>query len=194
MSLMEKTQLRTEMLDGKIVSQSPRPSVNHNIVSGNLFRLFGNYLENNTCTVFNDGTDVFLTKKDRVVPDLMVICNPSIIKYDGIHGVPTLIIEVLSPSTAKKDKGYKMSLYAQSGVGEYWLVDPLNRTIEVYLLQETAYHLENVYVYYPEYEIDEMTDEERAELVAREFATHLFPNLKIPLEAVFKKTIGWKPL
>lgn len=66
----------------------------------------------------------------------MVVCNKDIIKKDGVHGVPDLIVEVISPSTAKKDKGYKKDLYETCGVKEYWLVDTDNRSIEVYLLKK----------------------------------------------------------
>jgi len=178
------------MLNDELIRLSPRPSVNHNVVYFNLSGIFRNYLRGNTCSAFSHGVDVFLTEKDRVVPDMMVVCNPSIIKHNGIHGSPNLVIEVLSPSTAKNDKGYKKDLYERCGVGEYWIVDTNSRSIEVYLLQQGAYVLDNVYTMYPDYLIEMMTDEEKAEELVMEFQTALFPDLTIQLEEVFEKMLG----
>ncbi|MCL1949354.1 MAG: Uma2 family endonuclease [Turicibacter sp.] len=183
---------RNEMLNGKIISMSPRSTVNHNLVSGNLYGIFRNFLRGNLCTVFPDGTKIFLSDKDRVVPDMAVICNPSIIQMDGIHGAPNLVVEVLSPSTAKNDRGYKMELYAKSGIAEYWIVDPLNHFLEIYLLEGDVYKLENIYTFFPEHEIIEMTEEEKEELVVTDFSTPLFPDLQIPIHEVFEKTISYR--
>lgn len=179
----------TELLDGKIFNMSPRPATNHTIVSANIFRIFGNYLESNTCQAFSDGHDVFLGENDRIVPDMMVICNPSIIKGDGIYGAPNLIVEVLSPSTAKNDRGYKMQLYARFGIGEYWIVDPINKTIEIYLLTDGVYSIEAVYSIYPDYVIKKMSAEEREQELISEFQSKLFPDLTIRLDDVFAKMI-----
>ena len=72
----------------------------------------------------------------RFVPDFMVVCDREKIKADGVHSAPDLVLEVLSPSTAKNDKGYKKSVYESSGVPEYWIVSPKEKSIEVYLLQD----------------------------------------------------------
>ena len=107
-----------EILNGKIIAMSPRPSVNHNIVMTNIYNIFTNYLEGNTCEAFTGGIDVHLTEKDTVIPDVMIVCNKEIIKKDGIYGAPDLIVEVLSPGTAKNDRGYKRDLYGKCGVKE----------------------------------------------------------------------------
>lgn len=92
-----------------------------------------------------DGTDVYLSDNDRVIPDVMIVWNRDIIKKDGIHGTPDLIVEVLSPSTAKNDKGYKKELHEKSGVKEYWIIDPVMRSIETYLLADGKYVLDEFY-------------------------------------------------
>ena len=97
-----------------------------------------------TCKAFNDGPDVYLTEEDRVIPDAMIICNKDIIKPNGIHGTPDLIAEVLSPSTAKKDRGYKKDLYERSGVKEYWIVAPTMRSIEAYLLTDGPFAIHSL--------------------------------------------------
>ena len=66
-----------ELIDGKIVAMSPRPMFNHNSIAGNLYALFWNYLRGHTCTPIMDGTDLYLTEKDRFVPDMMVVCDRS---------------------------------------------------------------------------------------------------------------------
>ena len=111
---------REELLNGKIFMMAS-PSVNHSTVASNIYYAFRTYLKGKTCRAFNDGVDVYLTEDDRVIPDVMIVCNKNMIALDGIHGAPDLIVEVLSPSTAKNDRGYKKDLYEQSGVKEYWI-------------------------------------------------------------------------
>ncbi len=85
-----------------------------------------------------------LTEKDRFVPDMMVVCDRDKIRNDGVHGAPDLVVEVLSPRTAYRDWGYRMELYAKSGVREYWLVSPAEESVEVYLPEEGRFALRDV--------------------------------------------------
>lgn len=176
---------RDELLNGEIVLTSPRPTVNHNRVSGNIYRLFANYLDGKACEAFADGTDVYLSENDRVIPDVMVVCDPDKVKRDGIHGAPDLIVEVLSPGTEKRDRGHKKDLYECSGVREYWVVEPETQTVEVYLLKDKKYVLDEVYRIYPDYVLDKMPPEERAEQKAS-VRCSLFTNLDIPLRMIFR--------
>lgn len=176
--------VKMEMLDGKIVFMSPRPSTIHNRVILNLSNIFYNYLKGKTCILFADGEDVYLTKKDKVVPDMMVVCNRNIIKKNGVHGTPDLIVEVLSPSTRKNDLGYKKNLYERCGVKEYWIVEPSAKSIEVYLLRDGKFELDNVYSIYPDWMIEQLTDEEKNEYIT-EFKTSLYDDLIIKLDDVF---------
>ena len=75
-SLKEKT----EMIDGRIYMMSPRPRVTHALACTNIVREFGLHLRGKICTAFCDGVDVFLDEKNRFVPDVMIVCNPDIIK------------------------------------------------------------------------------------------------------------------
>lgn len=176
-----------ELLNGKIVAMSPRPSINHNIIITNITTIFHHYLENKSCFAFGDGTDVYLTEDDRVIPDVMIVCNKDIIKHDAIHGTPDLIVEVLSLSTAVRDKGYKKNLYEKCGVKEYWIVDPNSKSIEVYLLKDGTYDLDMIYSIYPEYELKKMSDKEKS-IIVTEFRTSLFDDLVISVNRVFHKT------
>jgi Uma2 family endonuclease len=175
---------RTELLGGRIVAMAPQRT-NHHIVAENIHAVFSKYLKGKTCRAFVDGMDVFLTRNDRVVPDFMVICNRDIIKSHGIHGVPDLIAEVLSPGTNKRDRGYKKDLYERCGVREYWLVDTVHRIVEIYALTDGKYILDNLYEIYPDSELEVMTDEEKSQ-IQHEFSPVLFPEMKIVLADIFE--------
>jgi Uma2 family endonuclease len=142
-NLAYKEETRYEMYNGRLVAMSPRAATNHNVVLGNIFCIFRNFLRGRACTPFTD-TDVYLTENDSFVPDVMIVCNRDIVKTDGIYGAPDLVVEILSPSTAKKDKGYKKDLYEKCGVKEYWIVEVETQSIEVYLLQDGKYALSDV--------------------------------------------------
>lgn len=185
-NLAYNDEIRTELLNGKLVSMAPRPAINHNIVSGNIYRIFGEYLDGKPCIAFSDGVDVYLTENDRVIPDMMIVCNRDIIKKAGIYGTPDFIVEVLSPSTAKNDKGYKKELYEKAGVKEYWIVSIDERSIEVYLLKDGKYKLDNIYIVYPDYLLVKMTEEEKKKQVITEFQTSLYDDLTISLNKIFK--------
>ena len=174
---------REELIDGKIVAMAPA-STGHVYLSGSILSIFMHYLKGRNCIPFGDGLLVYLTGKDKFVPDMMVVCDRDKIKPDGVHGAPDLVVEVLSPSTAKNDKGYKKNVYESSGVPEYWIVDPLQRSIEVYLLQDGRYIIDNIYTLYTAEKLAKMTDDEKA-VVATELKCHLYDDLIIRLEDIF---------
>mgnify|MGYP000628697405 FL=1 len=147
--------IKTELIDGKIFMMSPRPRVEHATVCTNIASEFRSYLKGKTCRAFCDGVDVFLDENNRFIPDTMIVCNPDIIKHDGIHGAPDLVVEVLSKTTAKNDRSKKKYTYAKYGVKEYWIVDVWSKSVEVYYNQDSWFILDNIYYY--------LTDEEIAE-------------------------------
>lgn len=174
---------REELIGGKIVMMSPA-STNHNRISGNIYRIFANFLHRKTCVPFGDGEKVFLTSTDHYVPDFMVICDRDKIKPDGVHGTPDLVVEILSPSTGVNDRSRKKSVYEESGVPEYWIVSPKEKSIEVYLLSDGHYTLDNTYFYHSAEDMPYLTDDEKAALVT-EFKCHLYDDLLIPLDDIF---------
>jgi Uma2 family endonuclease len=182
---------RYEMVDGQIIAMAPQKA-NHKIAAQNIFNIFKNYLKGKTCMAFADGMDVVLTEKDRFVPDMMVVCDRSKINKNGfIDGAPNLVVEVLSPSTAKRDRSYKKNLYERFGVNELWIVDWAALSVEVYLLTEGKYELDNIYAYADE-DLGIMAETERnyiKENVKTEFSTHLFPDLCITLDDIFMDLI-----
>ena len=173
---------REELLGGRIDMMSS-PTVNHSQIASNIYYAFRSYLKGKTCRPFNDGVDVYLTENDRVIPDAMIVCNKNIIRLDGIHGAPDLVVEVLSPGTAKNDRGYKKNLYETAGVKEYWIVDPISHSIEVYILANGKFVLDEVYALYPAGA--GVTDEEREE-TKKEIQVSLYNDFCISLEEIFK--------
>ena len=174
---------REELIDGEVVMMAPA-SAGHTYVADNILMIFKQYLKGKTCIPFGDGLLVRLTDRDQFVPDMMVVCDRNKIKRTYIDGAPDLVVEVLSPGTAKNDKGYKKRVYESSGVPEYWLVNPADKSIEVYLLENGRYTVDDVYTLCPAEELEEMTDAEKAAVVT-EFKCHLYDDLIIRLEDIF---------
>ncbi|MFT6338391.1 MAG: Uma2 family endonuclease [Halioglobus sp.] len=143
-----------EIIKGKIFKMSPAPSSLHQIISRNISGLLYNRLKGQKCQFFSAPFDVILPvegkdfeQSDRVIqPDVCVICDPEKIRKRGCFGAPDWIIEILSPHTAKKDLQDKFSLYEESGVNEYWIVEPKNSTVEVFVLKNGKYARINTYV------------------------------------------------
>ncbi|MDA3941322.1 MAG: Uma2 family endonuclease [Spirochaetia bacterium] len=134
---------RWELIDGVAYNMSPAPTSRHQLISGRLFSALFNFLAKKSCGVFSAPFDVMLPvfpldNEDKintvVQPDLSVICDTSKIIDSGCLGAPDLIVEILSPSTSKKDLSEKFYLYERVGVKEYWIVDPGNKYIRVFHL------------------------------------------------------------
>jgi len=186
-NLAYQEERREELIGGKVVAMSPRPSVNHNRVAFNIAFLFERYLRGKKCTPFADGTDLYLTDEEQYIPDFMVVCDPDKIKSDGIHGAPDLVVEVLSPSTTRNDKTHKKDVYAKCGVREYWIVSPEEKSIEVYRLDGTGFVLHDIYTVHPDWQLAQMSEEERAAVVTH-FKCSLFDDLDISLDDIFYRT------
>lgn len=178
---------REEVIDGKPVMMSPRPSVTHNRVASNINFIFERYLRGKKCTPFADGTDLYLDDKNRFVPDFMVVCDPSKIENNGVHGAPDLVVEVLSPGTMRYDKTLKKDAYAHCGVREYWLVDPSGKSLEIYRTGGAEFVLHDIYALYPDWQLAQMSEEERT-AVETHFKCSLFDDLDISIEDIFYRT------
>ena len=187
---------RYEIHDGKIYFMAV-PKRKHSEIVANLMRTFGAYIKGGKCRVYGENMNVIFEKGEKqFLPDIKIVCNPDIIKDDGIYGAPDLIVEILSQRTRKNDLGYKKDVYEKYGVKEYWIIDPNDRSIQVYLLYENKYVLANVYSLYREDELEsvlndmEEFDEEQGKFVKGEiiyeFKTSLYDDLIIKLEDVFE--------
>lgn len=174
---------RTELIGGKVVMMSPA-ATNHALISNNISCLFTNYLKGKPCTPIPDGVTVYLTDEDHFVPDFMVVCDRDKIKGNGVYGAPDLVVEVLSPSTVKRDRTHKKDVYGKCGVREYWLVDPASKTVEVCRNTGTELVLQEVYAVYPDWMLPRLTESERAAVVTH-FKCSLFDDLDISLDDIF---------
>jgi len=134
---------RWELIYGEAWDMSPAPNRKHQSISGKLFFQIEDFLKDKDCYVYNAPFDVRLPEngKDKdnetdtvVQPDLLVVCDKSKLDESGCKGAPDWIIEILSPSTAVKDLNNKYQLYEARGVKEYWIIDPSNNYLSVYLL------------------------------------------------------------
>ena len=175
-----------ELIDGQAVGFNRCPSLNHNAITGNLCCVFGNYLHGKEGIRPFQRFDTWLTAKDHFIPDFMIVCDKNKIKRGGHHveGAPDFVAEVLSPGTVKRDKGYKKDAYERSGVREYWIIDPVGRSVEQHVLKDGAFTLRDVYYHYRDYELEDMTEEEKAEVVT-EIRCAVFDDLSIRLEDIF---------
>lgn len=166
---------RVELIKGFIRIMSPAPNRNHQSISQNLnFKIFS-YFRNHNCSVFVAPFDVRLpipiSKKSITVvqPDLCIICDESKLDEQGCNGAPDLIVEILSPNNSKHNVHTKFNLYEESGVKEYWMVEPTERMVLVYTLQNNKY-----------IGLKPFTEGEIIQ-------SPLFPDMKIEVESVFHK-------
>lgn len=134
---------RWELIEGVPYAMSPAPSPKHQEISSNLHNQLYNFLKGKPCRVYPAPFDVRLNADDEddtvVQPDLVVICNRSKIDEKGCKGAPDLIVEILSPSTARRDRMVKLHQYQRAGVREYWIVDPDTKTVQVCILENGRY-------------------------------------------------------
>ncbi|MCL2249400.1 MAG: Uma2 family endonuclease [Oscillospiraceae bacterium] len=134
---------RWELIDGKAYLMSA-PNYSHQKVSGNFYLQLGNFLKGKKCEVFYAPFDVRLnadTLDDTVVqPDLMVVCDKDKLSGGkGVVGAPNLVIEILSPSNPNHDRVTKFKKYCETGVHEFWIVDPVAKTVTANILSDGKY-------------------------------------------------------
>lgn len=127
---------RWELIDGQAWNMTPAPSFRHQRLVGTFYRIIANALVGKKCVAGIAPTDIVLSEYDVVQPDVFVVCDQKKVTDQNITGAPEIIIEVLSPGTALKDRREKKLLYENFKVQEYLLVDPIGQTVERYHLQE----------------------------------------------------------
>ena len=132
---------RYELHDGEL-SVTPAPGTRHQRVKANLFVILWHHIRaHGLGELFDAPTDCILRDTTVVQPDIVFVeaQHASRVSERGIEGVPTLAIEVLSPSTEHIDRSHKMQLYAESGVTHYWIVDQVARVIAAHTLEAGSY-------------------------------------------------------
>jgi Uma2 family endonuclease len=168
-------QERVELIKGKIFNMSPAPNRVHQTIVRDIAKQLLNFLDNNPCQVYFAPFDVRLerVKDDKKVqnvvqPDICVVCDLTKLDDRGCSGAPELVIEILSPGNTKKEMKYKFELYETAGVLEYWIVDPTERIV-------WQYNLENSQFINHKPLIDEDT-----------LYSSVIPNFSIKLESIFQ--------
>lgn len=136
-----------EYIDGQVYAMGS-PSFAHQQASMYLSALFFQRFRKSECSSVAAPFDVKLTKDDLdsalVIPDLVVICDKTGLNEKRYEGVPSLIVEILSPSNQHHDLVVKMNLYAKFGVKEYWIINPKNTSISIYTLDETQHYIQDI--------------------------------------------------
>ena len=169
LAIPEDDENRYELIDGELY-MAPAPSYEHQSGSYNLTLILGVFVSDNNLGVLRySPIDVYLSDEDVFQPDIVFISNErlDIIHSDGLHGAPDLVIEVLSPSTERRDLILKRERYEMFGVGEYWFANSIARTITVLRLRDGKFELVGVFT-------EGMTVE-----------TPLLPGLRVDVSEVF---------
>ena len=174
--------MRCEIIEGEVVMMSPAPSVFHQDISGNLYFALRNLLKKKQCKAYSAPIDVLLDyhynfEQSKVIlqPDIIVLCDKNKLDNRGILGAPDLVVEILSPSTAKYDFGKKMELYLAYGVKEYWVVDTKAQTIHLNFSVDKEF-VETIFY---------ADDKDKNVIKSR-----LFEELEIPLSEIFEYGFG----
>ncbi|HLW19608.1 MAG TPA: Uma2 family endonuclease [Cyclobacteriaceae bacterium] len=136
-----------EIIKGRLFKMAAAPSRIHQKVTGKLYYHIYGFLAGNPCEVYiapfdvripttsTDSKDIFTV----VQPDICVICDLSKLDEAGCLGAPDLIVEILSPGNNKKELQNKYEVYQESGVKEYWIIHPSERTLLIYSLHDGNY-------------------------------------------------------
>jgi Uma2 family endonuclease len=139
---------RLELIKGKIFKMTPAPNLYHQDISAVVSNEIFNYLKGKPCKVYVAPFDVRLPRKADntnekiytvVQPDICVICDLKKLDKRGCIGAPDVVIEILSPGNNQKELNSKYDVYEESGVLEYWLISPQDKSFLQYKLVEGKY-------------------------------------------------------
>ena len=138
---------RYELIDGELI-MAAAPSVIHQIVQDNIGLPLNLFIRaNNLGRLFYTATDVYLSDTNVVQPDLLFVSRERahILTYSVVNGAPDLVVEILSPSTAQRDRTQKRELYARFRVPEYWQANGDTRSVAVLTLAGDDYEIAGIY-------------------------------------------------
>ena len=185
--LNEALDLDYEIIGGEKF-MAPSAGAYHNDIMGELYSTIRLYVrKNNLGYVFTDSLDVHLPDGNLFKPDLIIVKkeNAAIINWQkGIYGVPDMVVEVLSRSTRKKDLTIKKDIYESNGVKEYWIVDPRAKSVDVYILRDGKFELDDSYFKYTADEWKNLDEEEKA-AVKKEIKVGIFDDLFVNVDDIF---------
>ncbi|MEM7548221.1 MAG: Uma2 family endonuclease [Bacteroidota bacterium] len=145
---------RWEIIHGVPYSLTPAPNRKHQEISVELSRQLANHLKGKSCKVYSAPFDVRLSEdfsddalvETIVQPDISVFCDQKKLDEKVAKGAPDLVIEILSPSTTKKDLTTKILLYQRFLVREYWIIDPEKNIISICILDQHGKYPEAILI------------------------------------------------
>ena len=129
---------RWELIGGAAYAMAPSPVSEHQDIALVLALKMNDYFAGKKCRLMIAPLDVRLSDEDVVQPDLLVVCDPRQIR-NHIEGPPALVVEIVSPGSARHDRVVKTELYARFGIKEYWIVTPFPSMVEIFWLQGEHY-------------------------------------------------------
>lgn len=131
---LEESLTPCQLINGELI-MSPAPTPYHQLVSSNINELLRAEAKRTGGLSLYSPLDLFIDRKTVLQPDLVYISvqKKEIVTNRGIEGVPDIVVEIISPSNIFTDRNQKKKIYQQIGVPEFWIVDPGNRTLEIYL-------------------------------------------------------------
>lgn len=119
------------------------PNRVHQEISSNIHNQLYDFLKGKSCKVyaapFSVRLDAVGNDDTTLEPDIVVVCDKSKLDERGCKGAPDFVIEILSPSTARKDRIIKFQKYQQAGVKEYWIVDPDTKSLQACIFENGRY-------------------------------------------------------
>lgn len=179
---------KEECIDGKIYLLSTSANPKHGRIISNIVTLFGSYFKTNNgdCDVFGDNIDVYLNGDVNdmyVVPDISIICDLDKMSKKGYMGVPSLICEVISPSTKNRDEIIKYKLYEKFKVPEYWQINYFDMSVKQSILGDDDKYNDTVYSLLDESEFNRLSSENK-DNYSDKFRCNQF-NIEIDLKEVF---------
>jgi len=173
-----------EHVDGIITMMSPG-SPSHTHTNINIFRILDSHPKKGKCRVYMENMKIHFSKDDIFIPDIAAFCKKMTFTKDGTLTSPDLVVEVLSPSTAKNDRTRKMQVYGKSGVCEYWIIEPSTRCIEVYHNQDGTMVMSDLCAALSQGDIESLQQDGK-HVPASSFETSLFGGITIDLYKVFE--------
>lgn len=172
---------RYEIIDGKLYLMSS-PTVKHQAIAGEIYTQLALFLKDKKCKPFIAPLDVAFSKSRQdnkihnvVQPDVFVVCDIEKLEDKKVFGAPSFVLEILSPSTSRKDQVEKLNLYQKYQVEEYWILDPNNMTVMPYILNEQGL-----------YEIEKAYD-----LTREEIPVKILKGCRINLKEFLKQNSNW---
>jgi len=170
---------RVELIMGKIFKMSPAPSSKHQYISSLINAAIVVYLKGKRCKTFAAPFDVSLPVKNSkgepntvVQPDICVVCDERMITEKGCEGVPELVVEIVSKSSVIRDLHEKYDLYELCGVKEYWIVNPNDKSLSIFTLDEKGKYIVSKPLTYGDY-----------------LKSKILPELEIDLNEIFQDVV-----